>query len=66
MPFCMTTQIEKFRGANMGPTWVLSAPDGPHVGPMNLAIREVNIGLLNQYGHDDLKYGSSYIELTGY
>ena len=27
-------------GANMGPTWVLSAPDGPRVGPMNLAIRE--------------------------
>ena len=25
-------------GANIGPTWVLSAPDGPHVGPMNLAI----------------------------
>ena len=24
----------------MGPTWVLSAPDGTHVGPMNLAIRE--------------------------
>ena len=23
----------------MGPTWVLSAPDGPHVGPMNLVIR---------------------------
>ena len=30
----------KVYGANMGPTWVLSAPDGPHVGPMNLAIRE--------------------------
>ena len=29
----------KFHGANMGPAWVLSAPDGPHVGPMNLAIR---------------------------
>ena len=29
----------KAHGANMGPTWVLSAPDGPHVGPMNLAIR---------------------------
>ena len=28
-------------GANLGPTWVLSAPDGPHVGPMNLAIRVV-------------------------
>ena len=29
-------------GANMGPTWVLPAPDGPHVGPMNLAIRGVH------------------------
>ena len=25
----------------MGPTWVLSAPDGPHDGPMNLAIKVV-------------------------
>ena len=30
----------KVHGANMGPTWVLLAPDGPHVGPMNLAIGE--------------------------
>ena len=29
----------KVHGADMGPTWVLSDPDGPHVGPMNLAIR---------------------------
>ena len=29
----------KIHGANIGPTGVLSAPDGPHVGPMNLAIR---------------------------
>ena len=29
----------KVHGANMGPTWVLSAPDGPHVGSMTLAIR---------------------------
>ena len=28
-------------GANMRPIWVLSAPDGPHVGPMNFAIRKV-------------------------
>ena len=28
----------KIHGANMGLTWVLSAPYGPHVGPMNLAI----------------------------
>ena len=26
--------------ANMEPTWVLSAPDGPHVGPRDLAIRD--------------------------
>ena len=31
----------KDHGANMRPICVLSAPDGPHVGPMNLAIREV-------------------------
>ena len=31
--------VKKVHGANMGPTWVLSAPDGPHVGPMDLAIR---------------------------
>ena len=24
----------------MGPTWVMSGLDGPHVGPMNLAIRD--------------------------
>ena len=29
----------KVHGANMEPTWVLSARDGPHVGPMNLAVR---------------------------
>ena len=31
----------KVHGANMGPNWVLSAPDGPHVGPINLVIRVV-------------------------
>ena len=30
----------------MGPTWVLSAQDGPHVGPMNLAIGEVSIAVI--------------------
>ena len=28
----------KVHGANMGPTWVLSSPGGPYVGPMNLAV----------------------------
>ena len=36
-----TIPDSKVHGANMGLTWVLSAPDGPHVGPMNLAIRDV-------------------------
>ena len=33
-------------GANMEPTWVLSAPDGPQVGPTNLAIRGVTTHFL--------------------
>ena len=38
----------KVNGANMVPTWVLSAPDGPHVGAMNLAIRDIlHAGLLH-------------------
>ena len=37
--FAINGPDSKVHGANMGPTWVLSAPDGPHVGPMNLAIR---------------------------
>ena len=28
----------KIHVANIGPTWVLSAPDGPYAGPMNLII----------------------------
>ena len=35
----LNVQNSKVHGANMGPTWVLSAPDGPHAGPMNLGIR---------------------------
>ena len=31
----------KVHGANMGPTWVLWDPDGPYVGPMSLAIRDI-------------------------
>ena len=31
----------KVHWANTGSTWVLSAPDGAHVGPMNLSIRVV-------------------------
>ena len=34
----------KVHGANMGPTWVLSAADGSHGGPTNLAVRDVSEG----------------------
>ena len=37
-------------GANVGPTWVLSAPDGSHVGPMNLAIRVDLATAVTQWG----------------
>ena len=33
------TDSQRVHGANMGPTWVLSVPDGPHVGPVNFVIR---------------------------
>ena len=39
----------KVHEANMGPTWVLSAPDGPHVGPMNLTRGEAISFLLSVY-----------------
>ena len=39
----------KAHGANMRPTWVLSSPGGPHVGPMNLTIWDVGFSALFQY-----------------
>ena len=33
-----STPDSKVHGANMGPTWVLSAPGGPHEGLMNFAL----------------------------
>ena len=37
---CVICPDSKVHWSNMGPTWVLSAPVGPHmyVGPMNLAV----------------------------
>ena len=51
----------KVHGANMGPIGVLSAPDGPYVGPMNLAIRDVLyiLGLWAQNGSSELFMFSS-------
>ena len=42
---CEFTDIypdNKVHKAYMGPTWVRQDPGGPHVGPMNLAIRVVD------------------------
>ena len=36
-----TNPDSKVHGANMGLKWGRQDPCGPHVGPMNLAIREV-------------------------
>ena len=33
----------KVHEANMGPTWGWQGPGGPHVGPMSLAIRVVQV-----------------------
>ena len=42
-------------GAYMGPFWVLSAPDGPHVGPMNLAIRDYFSCFFTLKHHSDIQ-----------
>ena len=55
----------------MGPTWVLSAPDGPHVGPMNLAIRVchdvaiISSGGNKSYTESLLKFISIGFKSTG-
>ena len=35
----------------MGPTWVLSAPVGPHVGPMNLATKGALVSLMSCWAY---------------
>ena len=44
----------------MGPTWVLSVPDGPHVGPMNLAIRDNDV-IIAWYVHWVADYWPAYL-----
>ena len=51
----------KIHGANMGSTWVLSAPDGPHVDPMNLAI---GVCLISFWGtHAKVDHGCGHKKL---
>ena len=52
----------KVHGTNMGPTWVLSAPGGPHGGPINFAIGadcgDSNVATL--FMLNSIVYGSIY------
>ena len=43
---CYHDPDSKVHGAYMGPTWVLSAPGGPNVGPMILAIWGENLAIV--------------------
>ena len=47
----------------MGPTWVLSAPDGPHIGPMNLAIRVVSLST-GSTGEPQMNCGNAEVPTT--
>ena len=50
----------KVHGANMVPTWVMSASDGPHVGPMNLAMqRSFYVSLICAWINDWLNNGEA-------
>ena len=44
MIYTSSTKRYHVHGVNMGTTWVLSAPNGPLVGPINLAIRVMTTG----------------------
>ena len=48
----------KVHWANMGPIWGRQDPDGPHVGPMNFAIWDVNLKwvTLAKYGSAKMTY----------
>ena len=50
----------KVDGANMGSSWVLSAPCGPHIGPINLAIKEDN-GSYSFVQRKQMKRGSKWL-----
>ena len=49
-------------GAHLGPTWLLSAPGGPHVGPINLVIRTAHrsVNCLN------VKHGQMLIDIMSH
>ena len=63
LPWKLVIRDSKVHGANMGPTWVLSAPGGSHVGPMNLAIWDANQGHI-KHGTDVFIMKTSVYQLN--
>ena len=59
----ITTQM--VHGTNMRPTWVLSAPDGPHVGPVNLAIRKPTFSIISSIRHASRFWVHSFDQFWG-
>ena len=51
----------KVHGANIRPTWVLSAPHGRHVGPMNVAIRVAQCLMMGQCQVPGHRWGQSAV-----
>ena len=49
LPTYLLCPDSKVHMAHMGPTWVLSAPGRPHVGPMNLVVR-VSLEIIVGFG----------------
>ena len=63
---CDVIPDNKVHGYNMGPTWVLSTPDGPHVGPMNLAIRDGNHTLSSRWKIPLFPFRHNWVRLHKY
>ena len=70
---CSITQIARFVGPMWAPSWVLLAPDGPHVGPKNLAIRVMTrpcpplevLWIIGAFGLSrDYKYTNKYFRFN--
>ena len=62
----------KVHGANMGPTWLLLAPDGPHVGPLlsgmvNFVVLPVRADVINRcLGISSHSEDGNFFEMTAY
>ena len=56
---CKKSPDSKVHGGNMGPTWVQSAPDGPHVGPHELCYQGPLLSTDNRW------FFNQFLSVTG-